>query len=90
LKPRDAEAFTALLRETVDRLQAAQDALVEDITQLALVGPWAKWSDAQAVGTVMTFERDALRNTGDARITALCDAADALHLTLESLLHYRA
>lgn len=88
-KSADSEEFSLQLREALDRLEAARDALSEDIVQLALLGPWAKWSDEQPVGTIMRFGRDALRQTGDPRIRTLCDACDEIHASLQSLARYR-
>jgi hypothetical protein len=60
-----------LLADTLQRLEAAADVLLEDLVNLAMRGPWRDWSAAQAVGTLSHVGCGALAECGDPTIVEL-------------------
>lgn len=71
LKSSEPAVFRELLDDTIDRLQAAANVLIEDAVNLGMHGPWKEWNEQQPVGAVLTFSYDALADCGDPRLAKL-------------------
>jgi hypothetical protein len=83
---KDDDQFRALLESTLKRLDAAGDALLDDVFNLAMRGPWRTWSDAQPVGARLELDSmEALKETGDDRLTALYGAYEAIQAALHNV-----
>ena len=59
------------LAETLQRLDSAADVLMEDLVNLAMVGPWCDWSEEQQVGAVSNINTQAMMESGDDKIVML-------------------
>ena len=77
------EKYDALLEATLERVQQAGDALLDDLVNLAMLGPWREWNEEQQMGAVERIGTDALGETDDPRIRALAGllarAGEVLH-----------
>ena len=65
-----------LLDATLDRLEHAGDALLDDLVKLAMLGPWRDWDAEQQAGVVTHVGTRALAETNDPRIRALAELLD--------------
>jgi hypothetical protein len=77
--------YRDLLAETLQRLDAAADMLMEDLVNLAMHGPWREWSDAQQTGAVANIGEEALADCGDPRIVELTQALRKLREASEAV-----
>lgn len=84
LKQADSPMFQSLMADTLKRLEDAGDMLVEDVLNLAMLGPWKQWSDEQPVGACLPFDSmEALKETGDPRLTTMY----SLYENIQHVLH---
>lgn len=84
-KLKDDPRFTALLDATLARLGEATVSLKEDLVNLAFLGPWREWSDAQPPGTGVQVSGDALADTSDGRISELYQLYEHINIIIERL-----
>ena len=75
---RDSAEYEAQMRETVRFCAAVAEQLGADMVNLACLGRWRQWSDAQPIGTTFRFTGEMIRETGDANVDALLAVYDAL------------
>lgn len=73
------------LTGTLQRLTGAADTLMEDVVNLAMLGPWSEWSEEQQVGAVSVISPEALSGSGDPRIAKLTGALVAMRQAIEEL-----
>lgn len=77
--------YSDLLAETLQRLDAAADMLMEDLVNLAMHGPWREWSDAQQTGAIANISEEALADCGDPRIVELALTIGRMREALETV-----
>ncbi len=65
------EKYDALLEATLERVEQAGDSLLDDLVNLAMLGPWREWNEEQQMDAVERIGTDALGETNDPRIRAL-------------------
>jgi hypothetical protein len=80
-----ARLYRELLAESLRRLAAAADTLMEDVVNLAMLGPWSEWSEEQQVGAVSVISPEALAGSGDPRVATLTGALVAMRHAIEEL-----
>ena len=79
------EKYAAHLAATLDKLEQAGDALLDDLVKLAMLGPWREWNEVQPNGTVTQVGTRALAQTNDPRIRALAELLDHAGVVLQEL-----
>ena len=79
--PRLREALEATrddLEQTCERLHLAAIRVVTE-------GAWREWNDTQPDGTVMTFELEAMRQSGDPTVRELLDLLEHAAVVMERI-----
>ena len=79
------QKYQGRLAETLQRLDSAADALMEDLVNLAMLGPWRDWSDEQQAGAVSHIDTQALMESGDDKIVLLTSLLRHMHDTVHEL-----
>jgi hypothetical protein len=84
-KQQSDRCYRELLGETLQRLDAAADMLMEDLVNLAMHGPWREWSEAQQVGAISHVDGNALADCGDPLIVELNGALRRMREAVETV-----
>lgn len=82
---RARDAYEQNLAELRRRLHALDEYLFDAAVQLAMLGPWREWSEAQPEGAVVELDGDALLASGDPHVAAVVRLHQALEPLLELL-----
>ena len=64
----EASLYKKELELTIENIKNFQETLYNHTIQLAVLGKWKEWSDAQPIGTYFEFDEEMLRDTGDSKI----------------------
>lgn len=80
-----ARLYREHLSETLQRLGTAADTLMEDVVNLAMLGPWSEWSEEQQLGAVSVISPEALAESGDPRVAQLTCALVAMRQAIEAI-----
>jgi hypothetical protein len=84
-KQQSDRCYRELLGETLQRLDAAADVLMEYLVNLAMHGPWREWSEAQQVGAISHVDGNALADCGDPLIVELNGALRRMREAVETV-----
>ena len=79
------EAVKEAVNSAGGRLAEAHREIYGAAVTLACAGPWSAWSDAQPVGTKMTFDVAMLAGCRDARVVALVGVVQAIEGAMASM-----
>ena len=79
---KSTEQWDAALEATLTNLEAAVARLRTDLVNLAMVGPWREWNDAQPAGATAQIHTGKLLEVGDLRVKRLAQLLDYAEDTL--------